>query len=176
MKTLDAFGMLDEESSNGFGRLRELYVKAADIAETEAEDRAVSKQDVGWIATVPAELATIVLIHTGIGGTIDDVDQLRMALIADAYTNAENGLVLETGVGIPYRIYVALNDGQGGKRIAVGYTFSYFEFAQPIGERMTDEAWKKIVYDPAAKLEGYRPFWAKGIALAPEPAPKDGDK
>jgi hypothetical protein len=175
MKTLDAYGMLDEESSNGFGRLQELYAKAADIALAESQDKAVSKKDVEWIATIPAELATMVLIHTGMGGSIDDVDQLRMGLIADVYTNAEQGLVLETGVGIPYRIYVALNDGQGGKRIAVGYSFSYYEFAQPMGDRMTDEAWKKIAYDPAAKLDGYRPFWSKGIALPPEAISKDGD-
>lgn len=30
---------------------------------------------------------------------------------------------------------------------------------------MTDEQWKKIVYDPSASVDQYLPFWAKGAAL-----------
>ena len=171
LKTLDAYGLLDEESASAFTRLQEIYAKAAGIAETETQDRPVSPTDIKWIATIPAEFIDLVLVHVE-GGDIVDEDQLKMAIVADVYTNAELGKVLETGVGIPYRIYVPLNDGQGGKRIAVGYVFSYYEFEQPIGERMTDETWKGIVYKPGADLAEYEPFWSKGIGLAPEPARK----
>jgi hypothetical protein len=169
LKTLDAYGLLDEESAGAFTRLQEIYARAAGIAETEAQDRPVPATDLKWIATIPAELVDLVLVHIE-GGDIVDEDQLKMAIVADVFTNAELGKVLETGVGIPYRIYVPLNDGQGGKRIAVGYAFSYYEFEQPIGERMTDETWKGIVYKPKADLAKYEPFWARGIGLAPEPA------
>jgi hypothetical protein len=66
-------------------------------------------------------------------------------------------------VGIPYRLNLLLSDGQGGKRIAAGYTYSYYEFTHPMDDRMTDEQWKKIVYDPGAKLSEYEPFWAKDL-------------
>lgn len=166
LRTLDAYGLLDEETAKSFGRLQEIYAKAAGIAETEARNQPVDAKDVKWIATIPPELVDLVLVHVE-GGDITDPEQLKMAIIADVYTNAEIGLVLETAVGIPARIYVALNDSQGGKRIAVGYVFNYYEFAQPIGDRLTDEAWKARVYAPGARLDGYRPFWAKDAFLAP---------
>jgi hypothetical protein len=173
LKTLDAYDLLDEESMKAFGRLQEICAKGAEISESELKDLPVSPKDVEWIATIPAELVHLVLVHVE-GGEVNDPDQLRMAIIADVFTNPESGLALESGVGIPYRIYVPLNDGQGGKRIAIGYSFSYYEFVQPMNDRMTDESWRSIVYGLNADLSRYLPFWAKNIALPPEPAkPKE---
>ncbi len=168
LKTLDVYGLLDEETSTAFVRLQEICAKAAQISETESRDKPVSPPDLEWIARIPAELVSLVFIHVG-EGDVEDRDQLRMAIVADVYTNAELGKVLETGIGIPYRIYVPLNDGQGGKRIAVGYGFSYYEFEKPVGERMTDETWKTLVYSPGADLGAYQPFWSRALALPPEP-------
>jgi len=170
LKTFDEYGFLDEETAQSFGQLQEIYARAAAIAELEAKDKPVSADDLKWIATIPSELVYLALIHVE-GGDILDENQLRMAIAADVFTNFELKKVLETAVGIPYRIYVPLNDGQGGKRIAVGYAFSYYEFPQDMNSRMTDETWKKIVYAPGADLEKYEPFWSKGAALAPEPVP-----
>jgi len=166
--TLDRFGLMDDESAQALGRLQEICVKAVEVATAEAADKALSREDIDWIPTIPAELARIVLIHQD-GGESADEEQLKMAVIADVYTNAELGQVLETAVGIPYRMYVALNDGQGGKRIAVGYDFSYYEFGHPMGDRMTDEQWKAIVYADDAQMDDYLPFWANGMVLEPEP-------
>jgi len=168
LSTLDKYKLLDEESSLKFGRLQEIYARAADIAALEAADKAVSDGDIEWISRIPHELTDLVLLHQE-GGDITDEDQLRMALVADVYTNYNLEKVLETAVGIPYRIYVPLNDRQGGKRIAVGYIFSYYEFEQAMSERMTDGEWKKIVYQKDAKLDSYEPFWAGDVALKAEP-------
>jgi hypothetical protein len=169
LKTLDEYGLLDEATAQAFRQLQEIYAKAAKIVELEAMDKPVDPADVKWIATMPYALVYLVLIHVE-GGDITDENQLRMAIVADVFTNLELERVLETAVGIPYRIYVPLNDGQGGKRIAIGYVFSYYEFQKGLSERMSDEDWKKIVYQPDAKLEKYEPFWSQGIALPPEPA------
>jgi hypothetical protein len=168
LTALDSYGLLDEESAKAFGRLQEIYLKAAEIVATEASDKPVSASDLKWIATMPAEFLSLVLVHIE-GGDIQDEDQLKMALIADVFTNAELKVVLESGVGIPYRVYIPLNDGQGGKRIAIGYVFSYYEFAQPMGDRLTDEKWKQTVYAPDANLGKYQPFWSMGILLPSEP-------
>ena len=87
-----------------------------------------------------------------------------MALVADVFTNGEEGFVLETAVGIPYRIYVPLNDAQGGKRIAVGYCFNYYEFEQDISKRLTNEEWKERVYSNE-DMEDLKPFWAQNISF-----------
>jgi hypothetical protein len=55
-----------------------------------------------------------------------------------------------------------VNDASGGARITRGFIFSYYEFERPLSDgRLTDEEWKKIVYDDsrAKELEQYRPAW-----------------
>ncbi|MBN2352366.1 MAG: DUF3160 domain-containing protein [Spirochaetales bacterium] len=138
------------------------------IVELEIADRPITDEQNEYLVTVPRELADLVLpVEIDPMGYADDTEQFRMALVADVYTNAQSGQVLETAVGIPYRLYVALNDGQGGKRIATGYTFSYYEFMHPMSDRMTDEQWKANVYADNPDLSRYLPFWAKGILTAP---------
>ena len=171
LRTLDEYDLLDEETAKAFGRFREICAKAADIAMLEASDKSVPLNDVKWIAKIPAELIHLVLVHVDGGDTVDE-DQLRMALVADVFTNFELGKVLEVAIGIPYRIYVPLNDAQGGKRIAVGYSFSYYEYPRTMSDRLTDESWKKIVYEPRADLGKYLPFWMEGVPLGPEPTDK----
>ena len=62
----------------------------------------------------------------------------RMDIIADVHTDPNTDQVLEDGVGSPYRIYVVIKDGKGG-RICRGSVFSHYEFKHPVSERLTDE-------------------------------------
>jgi hypothetical protein len=85
-----------------------------------------------------------------------------MALIADVATNGWDKTALEAATGTPRKIYIFVNDKSGGARIARGFVYSYYEFERPLSEgRMTDEEWKKIVYDEsrAKELEKFRPAW-----------------
>lgn len=162
--TLAKYNMLSEETERALTSLTGILDRIIPIVRLEILNEPVATDDVRWIATIPAELSRLVLIHTGRGDVIDE-EEMRMALVADVFTNAELGLVLETAVGIPYRIYVPLNDRQGGKRIAVGYCFSYYEFHQPMSDRLTNEQWKEKVYAKSPDLEQYQPFWSKGRIL-----------
>jgi hypothetical protein len=134
------------------------------IVELEAADRPISTEDNEFIVSVPSLLARIVLPAPG-GGYMEDLDQLKMALVADVHTDADAGAVLEVATGRPLKLYVALNDGQGGKRIAVGFGYSYYEFEHPMSDRLNDEQWKAFIYDERttkAQLEAKRPSWLKG--------------
>jgi len=73
---------------------------------------------------------------------VDDTD--NMAVIADVHTEAEQKICLEEGVGYPLDIYVIINEG-GTIRITRGAIFSYFEFTQPVSERLTDEDWQYML-------------------------------
>ena len=158
------FDLLDKETETVLSDLHTLYKKALSIAEAETADKPISSADNYWIPTIPAKLGALILIHASGSEFIEDYDQFKMACIADVFTNGELGVVLETGIGIPYRIYVPLNDGQGGKRIAVGYGFSYYEFEHSQSDRMTDEQWKAIVYKNGP-MDDYLPFWEKSCTL-----------
>jgi hypothetical protein len=158
---LEKYGHLDGRTAQVLAGMHSLFVKAAEISRLEADNQEVSINDLKWISTIDRELAQLVMTYTQ-GDYVDDEDLLRMALVADVFTNAEIGLVLETAVGIPYRLYIPLNDRQGGKRIAVGYGFSYYEFSHPISDRLNNDEWKAIVYDNNQNMTQYLPFWMQG--------------
>jgi len=161
---LDRYQLLDEEGTTALDGLVTLYARAVGIVEKEIADQPVARDDLDWIPKFAGELVPIIMVHNKLGNVVDE-EMLKMALVADVYTNAELGSVLEVATGTPLRLFVPLNDAQGGKRIAVGFTYSYYEFSQPMGERLTDEAWKAQVYPDGGKVTEKLPFWAAGLAL-----------
>lgn len=163
-KTLSEYSLLDEEGENVINGLKKIYSKCLAIAETEALDQDITPDENSWIRTIPNSLSRYVLLYVK-GGSFDNYDQFKMACIADVFTNMEKGVCLETGVGRPNMLYIPLNDSQGGKRIAIGYGFSYYEFYHPMNDRLTDEQWKKIVYDGNDDMNFYIPDWAKSCIL-----------
>jgi hypothetical protein len=164
------YNLLDQDSDNALSKIRELYAKALEIAKKEADDKPISSEENKWIRTIANSFGNLVMIHEGggDGAFSEDSDQFKMACLADVFTNFELGVCLETAVGVPYRLYVPLNDSQGGKRIAIGYGFSYYEFTHPQNDRMTDEQWKQIVYKEKDKVDGYLPFWEKTCTIPVE--------
>lgn len=155
----ERYELFDEYSQRAVSSMEDICLRALKIVSSETKDEKVSKEDLEWIATIPQFLAQSVLPFSNYAAVASNPDQFRMALVADVMTNAEGGEVLEVAVGIPHRMYVALNDKQGGKRIAVGYTFNYYEFAHPMNDRLTDEQWKGMVYKNASEAKKRKPEW-----------------
>jgi hypothetical protein len=67
-----------------------------------------------------------------------------MAVVADVHTDSNSGRCLEEGVGYPLEIFVIVNEG-GTIRLTRGAIFSYYEFIQPIAQRLTDEEWRTML-------------------------------
>lgn len=155
----ERYKLFDYYSEKAVSAMEKICLRALNIVAAEVKDEKVSKDDLDWIGTIPQLLAKSVVPFSDYGTYTLDNDQFKMALVADVLTNAESGSVLEVAVGIPHRIYVALNDKQGGKRIAVGYTFNYYEFTHPMNDRLTDEQWKKMVYDNESEAAKRKPEW-----------------
>jgi len=164
INTLKPYKLIDETNLKKLEMLKDTALHAADIVKLEIADKPVSKNDLKWISLMPTFFARILMPSINLDV---EPDHLRMALVADVFTNGEEGFVLETAIGIPYRIYVPLNDAQGGKRIAVGYCFNYYEFEQDISNRLTNEEWKEMVYteEEEKDMEDLKPFWAQNISF-----------
>jgi len=62
-----------------------------------------------------------------------------MAVVADVFTT--NDICLELGVGRADDIYCIVNIG-GYDYITRGSVFSFYEFQQPISNRLTDKEWR----------------------------------
>ena len=77
-------------------------------------------------------------------------------------TDGESGTCLELGTGEPDAIYVLVNF-DGDVRIAKGAVYSYYEFTQPISDRLTDEAWRDMVRDYTGQSMPDRPSWVSSF-------------
>ena len=67
-----------------------------------------------------------------------------VALVADVASNANAKVVLEEAIGLVDHIYVIAN-GPHGLHLTRGGVYSYYEFIQPIDQRLTDDAWREHV-------------------------------
>lgn len=96
------------------------------------------------------------------------MDADDMAIVADVHTDTDHKYCLEEGVGYPLEIFVIVNEG-GYIRMTRGAIFSYYEFSQPIAERLTDETWRKLlVSEGSPKM----PEWASSFMDVKQPQPE----
>jgi len=85
----------------------------------------------------------------------------RSALIADVHTDVVKNQILYEADGIPNYIYVAVKDANG-TRLTKGLVYSYYEFTNPVGTRLTDATWQKWNYSSTIKLLKM-PDWSKSL-------------
>ncbi len=74
-----------------------------------------------------------------------DEEARKTTLVADVYTEPNDGLVLEEGTGYVDMAIVAYKVPDGRIFLAVGPVMSYYEFKQPIEARLNDEKWREML-------------------------------
>jgi hypothetical protein len=78
--------------------------------------------------------------------TGDVIGRLRDSrIIADVFTDPNSNMVLEVGTGYFNIVIVAYIAENGKTYLAAGSAMSYYEFTWPQGNRLTDEAWRKML-------------------------------
>jgi hypothetical protein len=162
--------ILSEEYLKKFSMYFDRVVRLRSLVQKELSNAPISKEEYKLMLDFPADIQSIV-IPEGTGDIIDNKYK-QMALVTDVHTDLGEERVLEEAVGAPQRIYVAVKDDPGGTRVCVGYIYSYYEFTQPIGKRMTDDEWKELVY-PSEAAKGPRedrvasrePGWIRELRL-----------
>ena len=100
-----------------------------------------------------------------------------VAVVADVYTRNiagcnKNG-VLHEAVGGANEIFVVV-EIEGYLYLTRGATFSYYEFVQPPGKRLTDEEWQKML--ESKKDIPAVPQWMKDIILPLKDLPASDEK
>lgn len=86
-----------------------------------------------------------------------------MAVVADVHTGGDGAL--EEGVGHAYEILVIVPI-EGKLQLTRGAAFSYYEFKQPIANRLTDEQWQAALKAGKAPAP---PVWTKTFVV---PSPR----
>jgi hypothetical protein len=146
-------GLLLPEFGHKFSQLEELLISLKEISEIELEDnpisskapsRSLSMEQYGIINNIGGTLEDITTFPPDIAGEIEGQEDDEMAVIADVHTDPNSSQVLEEGVGYPLNIFVVV-PVDGELRISQGAMFAYYEFTQPMSNRLTDGEWQDIL-------------------------------
>ncbi len=136
-KGLDEMDVLDKSSKLRLEKLEEILERLVVLSEKELANKELEEADYEFIKNFGEEL----------NGVINDVDNKakKTTIVADVHTDINTGNVLEEGVGYVRMIFVAYKVPDGRVLIGAGPVFSYYEFKQPINQRLTDETWRGML-------------------------------
>jgi len=145
---LDEMGVLDPVSKSRLAELESILSRLQAISEKELENEELTEEDYEFIKNFGSQLE----------GVIADVDEKarKTTVVADVHTDANTEAVLEEGVGYVDMIIVAYKLPDGRILIGAGPVMSYYEFKQPMDERLTDEKWREMLEEKPPE----RPEWS----------------
>ena len=130
-----------------------------EISKKELENKPLTEREYEFIRGFGA--VSKYVVEDATGGEIEP-DIFKTTLIADVFTEGGNTQrVLEEGVGYVKALVVAYKLPQGHILLGVGPVFSYYEFKQPMKDRLTDEAWRKMLKTTKHPSE---PEWTKSFS------------
>lgn len=124
------------------------------IARDELAGKPISSKDNERLHYIGGELEAIWWKTADMSKYASPTDADDEALVADIGSSPKG--VLELGTGRIDRIYVLVPDDQGNFQLAAGGVYSYYEFLNPPGERLTDKEWQGLLDSGKAPA---RPSW-----------------
>jgi hypothetical protein len=127
---------------NTLNRFSEILTRLLEISKKELENKPLTEEEYYFIDDFGA--ISEGLIEEIAEGEVDP-EIFKTTLIADVHTEGNTKKVLEEGVGYIKTLVVAYKLPQGHILLGVGPVFSYYEFKQPMENRLTDEAWREIL-------------------------------
>jgi len=143
--------VLDETEKARLQSLERILERLIDISKAELENKELTEDDYEFIRNFGENLDYVV---AGV-----DVEGKETTIVADVHTDCNTGNVLEEGVGYVNLILVAYSVPDGRIIVGAGPVFSYYEFKQPMKDRLTDEKWKEMLRSNPPE----RPGWVDGI-------------
>jgi len=145
---LDAMGVLDDAGRERLSALEEIIGNLLRISQVELRGEAISDDDAGYIKWIGSRIKDCI---EGI-----EENEEKTTLVADVLTDTNTGQCLEEGVGYVKTMLAAYKIPDGRIAVGMGPVMSYYEFKQPIAERLTDESWRDDVLPESAPDE---PEW-----------------
>ncbi|MBI4272752.1 DUF3160 domain-containing protein [Candidatus Uhrbacteria bacterium] len=139
--------LLSEEYVKKLNELEQVNTTLKGIAEKELTNRALGADEYKYIREIGGTLATLVDFSSEETEKIASGTDEKIDVIADVHTDGNSSQVLEEGIGKPFRLLVVVKNG-GELYYASGPLFSYYEFKQPLSDRLTDEKWQEMEKPP----------------------------
>ncbi len=143
---LGGFGLLSTADALNLSRLKDLADRLRVISEKELRNELPTEEEFELIRSYGGTLEhfwedTVRSANNPEGFL--DAAMFPAAIVTDVATDP-NGSVLELGTGNPSVIYVIV-PVDGVLRVCSGTVFSFYEFTQPLAERLTDTEWRQAM-------------------------------
>jgi hypothetical protein len=150
---LAQFNVLPDTEKGRLDGFESIFNRLLNISVAELGNQELSDDDYDFIRHFGGELSHLL---DGI-----DPEGKKTILIADIYTDiTPPAQVLEEGIGWIDLMLVAYKVPEDRIILGVGPVFSYYEFKQPIGQRLTDESWRDTL---TSDTTPNRPEWVNSF-------------
>ncbi len=136
-KGLEEMGVLDHTARYRLSELDRIIEKLLEISRKELNNKSLSDEDYQFIAEFGKRLDSVV--------TGADTEAQKTSLVADVHTDQNSSQVLEEATGYLRMLLVAYRHPEGHILVGAGPVYSYYEFKQPMKERLTDEKWREML-------------------------------
>ena len=148
---LSSYGVLDETSARRLSSLEGIISRLIHISEKELLNEPLTQTDYDFISDFADELDDMLAEV--------DTKAKKTTLVADVHTDTNTEQTLQEAAGYVRLIVAAYRQPDGSVVLGAGPVFSYYEFKQPMSQRLTDEAWReKLAADPPDD-----PEWIEGF-------------
>jgi hypothetical protein len=159
---LKARGLLNKRLDTMLRDVADLAGFAARVATDELAGKAISKADNQRLLYVGGELEDLWWRTSDASPGSPPSPDDTSALVADIASGRDRATgditVVEVATGYVDQLLVLVPDDKGRFHVALGGVYSYYEFHQPVSDRLTDEAWRRILDAGEAPA---RPAWIR---------------
>jgi hypothetical protein len=132
---LTTYGFENETILEKIDELKELTQNILEACELQSSNKPLPLDKAEYLYSFGEILDRIYTFPSSFAQNEEDA---ILPLVADVHTDVNSGQVLEVATGYPLEIYV-----KGKGKTYRGAMFSYYEFTQPMKERMTDKDWQE---------------------------------
>ena len=166
---LKKYGMLSAEQEENLSRLTQIANQMYTISNKELRDELLTDDEYDFIRNYGGNIE-----HFWYEAVKEEGDEEYIAskecpaaIVADIATDPESGNVLEVGTGNPSDLYVVIKV-DGRSKLARGSVYSFFQFAWPMDDRLTDSKWRQMMgihateegnYEKDSSIE--KPDWTR---------------
>ncbi|HML74807.1 MAG TPA: DUF3160 domain-containing protein [Anaerohalosphaeraceae bacterium] len=149
---LNNLDVLSPEANARLDNFTLILTRLIDISEKELNNLPLSSEDFAYIGNFSKTLESAI---TGVSS-----QGISTVMIADVHTDTNSQTVVEEGTGFIDLVVVACPLSNGSILLSVGPVFSYYEFKQPMAQRLTDAEWKLLL---KSSNKPVRPAWYQQI-------------
>ena len=142
-------GLLDQDMERRLTDFRDFLLRLAEISIKELRGENLTDDDLAFIRNVGSTYEAL------LAGLTER--SWRSTIVADVHTDLNTMRVLEVGCGYVELAVVVYASPDGRLVACVGPVFSYYEFAWPVEQRLTDEDWASLLKAGEAPD---RPVWS----------------